>query len=61
MSAAMMVSRATLHNAEEIRRKDIRQGDQVIIEKAGEIIPAVVRVVPEARSADAAILPNLLS
>ena len=50
-----MVSRATLHNAEEIRRKDIREGDQVIIEKAGEIIPAVVRVVTEARSADTTI------
>ena len=47
------VSRATLHNAEEIRRKDIRQGDTVIIEKAGEIIPAVVGVVLEDRPADA--------
>ncbi len=38
------VSRATLHNEEEIRRKDIRIGDHVEIEKAGEVIPAVVRV-----------------
>lgn len=38
------VMRATLHNEEEIRRKDIRIGDTVIIEKAGEIIPAVIRV-----------------
>ncbi|MCW1883535.1 NAD-dependent DNA ligase LigA [Luteolibacter flavescens] len=45
------VSRATLHNEEEIQRKDIRLGDIVIIEKAGEIIPAVVRVVMEKRSA----------
>ena len=43
------VSRATLHNEDEIRRKDIRIGDRVIIEKAGEIIPAVVSVVTAAR------------
>jgi DNA ligase (NAD+) len=38
------VARATLHNEEEIARKDIRIGDTVVIEKAGEVIPAVVRV-----------------
>lgn len=41
------VSRATLHNQDEIDRKDIRIGSAVIIEKAGEIIPAVVRVVTQ--------------
>ena len=40
--AGTTVSRATLHNEDEIRRKDIRIGDQVIVEKAGEIIPQVV-------------------
>jgi DNA ligase (NAD+) len=39
------VSRATLHNEDEISKKDIRVGDRVVIEKAGEIIPKVVRVV----------------
>ena len=42
------VSRATLHNEDEIKRKDIRVGDRVAIEKAGEIIPKVVRVIDPA-------------
>lgn len=46
------VSRATLHNADEIARKDIREGDRVLIEKAGEIIPAVVEVLTENRPED---------
>jgi len=44
------VSRATLHNEEEIQRKDVRIGDVVIVEKAGEIIPAVVAVKRELRT-----------
>jgi DNA ligase (NAD+) len=48
-----MVSRATLHNEDEIRRKDIREGDTVVVEKAGEVIPAVVRARPEKRPPDA--------
>lgn len=44
------VARATLHNEEEIRRKDIRAGDVVVIEKAGEVIPAVVKVLTEKRT-----------
>ena len=46
------ISRATLHNEDEIRRKDIRIRDTVVIEKAGEVIPAVVRVVLEKRPED---------
>ncbi|MEK6775613.1 MAG: NAD-dependent DNA ligase LigA [bacterium] len=44
------VSRATLHNEDEIRRKDIRVGDTVLIEKGGEIIPKVVKVVTGRRT-----------
>jgi DNA ligase (NAD+) len=43
--AGTTVSHASLHNIEEIRRKDIRVGDKVVVEKAGEIIPQVVEVV----------------
>ena len=48
--AGSTVSRATLHNEDELVRKDIRVGDTVVIEKAGEVIPAVVRVVTEKRT-----------
>ncbi len=44
--AGTTVSRATLHNEDEIRAKDIRVGDTVVVEKAGEIIPRVVGVIP---------------
>jgi len=50
--AGTMVSRATLHNPDEIERKDIREGDTVIIEKGGDIIPKVIRVITEKRSAE---------
>jgi len=44
------VSRATLHNEDEIRRKDIRIGDWVIVRRAGEVIPEVVKSIPERRT-----------
>lgn len=50
--AGSLISRATLHNVEEIQRKDIRLGDTVIIEKGGDVIPKVVSVVVEKRPVD---------
>ena len=50
--AGSTIARATLHNEDEVRRKDIRVGDTVIIEKAGEVIPAVVSVVAGKRPAN---------
>ena len=50
--AGTTVSRASLHNADEILRKDIRVGDFVLVEKAGEIIPQVIESVPSKRKAE---------
>jgi len=50
--AGTTVSRATLHNEDFIKEKDIKIGDYVVVQKAGEIIPEVVRVVPEKRTGE---------
>jgi DNA ligase (NAD+) len=50
--AGSTVARATLHNLDEVRRKDIRIGDHVILQKAGDVIPEVVRSLPEKRTGD---------
>jgi DNA ligase (NAD+) len=50
--AGSTISRATLHNYDEIKRKDIRVGDTILIEKGGDVIPKVVSVILEERSAD---------
>ena len=47
------VTNATLHNEDEVRRKDIHVGDTVIVRRAGDVIPEVVRVVPELRPTNA--------
>src|SRR5947209_393286 len=52
--AGSTISMATLHNAEDVARKDVRDGDTVVIEKAGDVIPRVVAPVLNLRPADSA-------
>lgn len=58
--AGSTIKRATLHNEDEIRRKDVRVGDIVMIQKAGEVIPAVVEVLQDLRqcSLEAFVFPS---
>jgi DNA ligase (NAD+) len=50
--SGVIVSRASLHNWDEIARLDVRIGDRVVVERAGDVIPDVVRVLPEHRTGD---------
>ena len=48
--SGITITRATLHNEDEVKRKDIRIGDKVLIERAGDVIPAVIKVIKEERT-----------
>ncbi len=50
--AGSTVSHATLHNEDEVRRKDVRIGDRVLVHKAGDVIPEIVKVITDARTGD---------
>ncbi len=55
----VLVSRATLHNADEIIRKDFRVGDKVIVQRAGDVIPQVVEVIEHAKNSQPFQFPNV--
>ncbi len=57
----VLVARATLHNEDEIARKDIRIGDTVVLQRAGDVIPQIVSVVPDRRADDSVpfVMPDI--
>lgn len=57
--AGSTVQRATLHNADEVKRKDIRIGDTVLVQKAGDIIPEVIKVVRHSQNSQSWQMPKV--